>query len=304
MRTNAMESAAAVLRQPPSGMVVITASYGPDIELFADLHASVLRHFPNDVNHYVVVPAGDLADFSRFAGPRCRVLSVSEFLPREVVDVPGLNLWLNIRSPWPPLRGWIVQQLVKIGLASDVDADAVVVADSDVVFIRPVSLNDFTRGSAVLLCRAVGVITEDLPRHMIWVQRAHQLLGLPLGSPPYNDYVGNPVPWDRRLVSAMCDRVEEVTGRPWTTAVGRNLHVSECMLYGTFVDAASGGAHPAQAEQPLRCHSYWDEVPLDLPGAVDFLAGASDEDFAVMLSAKSATPLHVRRAALRELGIA
>jgi hypothetical protein len=48
-----------------------------------------------------------------------------------------------------------------------------------------------------------------------------------------------------------------------------------------------------------RCHSYWDETPLDAKGAGDFLAGTRDDDIAVMISAKSRTPLHIRRDAFR-----
>ena len=43
-----------------SKMVVVTPTYAPDLELFSDLHQSVLRCFPADVRHVAVVPETDL----------------------------------------------------------------------------------------------------------------------------------------------------------------------------------------------------------------------------------------------------
>jgi hypothetical protein len=45
------------------------------------------------------------------------------------------------------------------------------------------------------------------------------------------------------------------------------------------------------------CHAYWDEVPLNVQDAANFLSGIHFTDIAAMISAKSHTPLAVRRAA-------
>ena len=38
------------------------------------------------------------------------VIGVRDVLPRSVVTVPFTKLWMNLRRPVPPLRGWIIQQ--------------------------------------------------------------------------------------------------------------------------------------------------------------------------------------------------
>ena len=42
----------------------------------------------------------------------------------------------------------------------------------------------------------------------------------------------------------MLARVEEVTGRRWLEAVGKELHFSECTLYGVYADEVEQGRRP------------------------------------------------------------
>jgi hypothetical protein len=39
-----------------SALAVITPSFGPDFELCAALHASVLAHSPESARHHIIVP--------------------------------------------------------------------------------------------------------------------------------------------------------------------------------------------------------------------------------------------------------
>jgi hypothetical protein len=75
-------------------------------------------------------------------------------------------------------------------------------------------------------------------------------------------------------------------------------------LYGVFVDEVLGAPANAFASTDTRCHSYWEEESLDATTAAGFLGGVKPDDVAVMISAKSRTPLEVRRAALRGLSLA
>lgn len=64
-----------------SQMVVVTPTYAPDLELFRDLHQSVLRCFPPNVRHVAVVPETHRSLFRQFEGSRCEVVGVREVLP-------------------------------------------------------------------------------------------------------------------------------------------------------------------------------------------------------------------------------
>lgn len=302
MTESAIDMARRALSEAPKGLAVMTPSYLPDLPLFTDLHASVVRWFPKDTVHVAIVPTRDRVAFESLSSPQCRVLTVPEVLPGGFHGVPGANMWLSRRAPWPPVRGWIVQQLAKFGIADHIEADALIFADSDVVFVRPVNLDTFTDNGAVRFYRVAGTLHDSLPRHMIWTREAGRMLGLPVGEPPYDDYIFSPIAWDRRLVLATRRRIEEVTNRDWAVEMGRRLHLSECMLYGMFVNYVARSEHPAETCD-MHSHTYWDEIPLDEEGLRTFVGGLRDSDIAIMLSAKSRTSPEARRAALSRAGI-
>jgi hypothetical protein len=278
-------------------MVVVTPTYAPDLELFSDLHASVLRWFPADVRHVVVVTEPDLAPFRRFEGQRCTVVGVGDVLPRSVRALPLTKLWLNLRRPLPPLRGWILQQLVKLAVAEQVPERVVVTADSDLVFIRPVTAATFAPGGRVRLYRQDDGVDNSMSRHVRWHTVAHDLLGLPAApSPPLPDYVTALNSWDRDVVRRLLHRVEELAARRWLEAIGKELHFSECMLYGVYADEVEG-ARDLELTHDSLCHAYWGNTPLTTEGAATWLSSVGPDDVAYMISAKSNTPLSVRRAA-------
>jgi hypothetical protein len=278
-------------------MVVVTPTYAPDLDLFSDLHESVLRWFPTDVCHLVVVTEPDLAPFRRFEGPRCVVVGVGDVLPRSLRALPLTKLWVNLRRPMPPLRGWILQQLVKLAVGQQVQERVIVLADSDLVFIRPVTLATFAPGGRVRLYRNDDGVDDSMPRHLRWHAIARELLGLPPApAPPLPDYVSALNSWDREIVGRTLRRIEDVTDRRWLEAVGKELHFSECMLYGVYADEFERAEDVTVTPRSL-CHTYWDNVPLTAEGAAAVLSSVGPHDVAYMIGSKSNTPLSVRRAA-------
>jgi hypothetical protein len=278
-------------------MSVITKSFAPDFDLCADLHRSVLACAPDTVHHHIIVPRQDLDLFDRLAGSRTHIHCEADFLPRSFVPVPFSNFTINVRQAFPPVRGWILQQIVKLAAVAASEDDVVLVADSDVEFVRPFGVETFLRGSMARFYRNPNTIAEQLPRHMIWQRTARALLGLPPGTPPYTDYILPMVVCDPTLVRRMLERVAATTGRPWTTAIAKQLHFSEWTLYGVFVDEVIGAPAKSFVSGDSLCWTYWDEIPLDPDGAAHFLRGVRSTDVAAMISAKSRTPLAVRRAA-------
>lgn len=282
-------------------MAVVTPTYAPDLDLFGDLHASVLRCFPAGVRHVAVVDEPDLPLFRQFEGPRCLVLSVRDVLPRSVRALPFTTLRVNVRRPVPPLRGWIVQQLVKLAVARQLPERVAVLADSDLVFVRPVTESTFAPRGRTRLYRRDGGVDASLPRHVRWHVAAHALLGLPPApAPPLPDYVSSLNTWDRDVVARTLRRIEEVTARRWPEAVGRELHFSEWTLYGLYADEVEHGNAVTVTGDSL-CRSYWDTAPLTGDGAAAFISSLAPDDVAYMIGAKSRTPLMVRRAAHAEV---
>lgn len=279
-------------------MAVITPSFAPDFELCADLNRSVLANSPESVRHHIIVPSSDLELFGRLAGPRTHIRCENDFLPRSFVSFGKYKI--NLGRPFPPVRGWILQQVIKLAAVAACEEDVALLVDSDIEFIRPFNVDTFVRNGVVRFYRKPGAVDKGLPRHVIWHRVARTLLGLPARKPPYADYVSSLLPWDPAIVRRLLDRVTATTKRPWTTAIARELHFSEWTLYGVFVDEAIGAPANSFASDDPLCMAYWGNVPLDRRGTIEFLHGVQPNDVAVMISAKSHTPLAVRRAAFAD----
>jgi Family of unknown function (DUF6492) len=280
-------------------LAVITPSYAPDLELCRDLNRSVIECTPADVRHHIVLPRRDLEAFASLRGPRTELWTVDALLPPRMLALPVANTWLNLRRPYPPIRGWVIQQLVKLHAAAELDADVWLLADSDVVFVRPVTAQTFQQDGRFCYYRGDNAVDKSMPRHILWHDVARRLLGLPpAGPPPLPDYISPVNVWDRQTVLALRDRIEQVTGRNWLDAIGSQLHISEFMLYGLFVEAVlQSSAHVVAAESMLL-HTYWPSTPLSRAAAQDFVHALPPDNVALMISAKSCTPLDVRREAL------
>ena len=280
-----------------SDLAIVTPSYAPDLELFAELRRSVLDHFPTDVTHFVIVPRCDVEAFAHFRGARCEVIPEPELVPRHVVKVPWTGLHFNPRRPFPPIRGWVLQQLLKLASVDIVNANTIVLVDSDVVFVRPVDQETFAPAGRARFFRLDAAIDDRLPRHVRWHAVASRLLGVAPEGLPLPDYVTSLNTWDRQTVFDLLQRIEDVAGRSWFDVIGRELHFSEWTLYGKFVDRFID----IPSSSDTLCHTYWDPRPLDQASADRFVTDIADTDVAVMISAKSRTPLAVRRTALSAL---
>jgi hypothetical protein len=278
-------------------LVVVTPSYARDYELCRDLNRSIDTWMPGDVRHHIVVPRIDLPLFRTLAGNRTVIHDVGEFLPSAMLKVPKLNMWVNIRRPWPPIRGWITQQLVKLSAAAALDADVVLLIDSDMVLVAPTELASFQQDGNLAMYRKPEAVHDGLPRHRLWLQSARNLLGLePPESGNLTDYICWPCVWDAKTVRSMLRRVEDVTGMAWQSAIAAQLHFSEMMLYGVYVDEVQGGP-PAETPH-MKSISYSDETALSSAELGELLRAGSAGVLAVMISAKADIPKDVRSNAL------
>jgi hypothetical protein len=288
-------------------MSVITKSFAPDFDLCVDLHRSVLAYAPRSVDHRIIVPRTDLGRFRRLANSRTHVHCMADLLPRSFVTIHPSGMTINLGRPFPPVRGWILQQVIKLAAIAKSTDDVVLVVDSDTEFVRPFTVETFVRNGVVRFYRKPNEIDQEHPRHVIWHRVARALLGLPPAQPPYPDYISPMVACDPAIVRQMLARVTATTGLPWATAIARQIHFSEWTLYGVFVDHFMGAQASAFASEEPLCLSYYETVPMDRGDAMRFLRQLQPADVAAMISSKSGTPLDVRRAAFvdhRAAGIA
>jgi len=282
-------------------MALITKSYAPDFELCGALNRSVLDNSPSTIEHRIVVPRSDLCLFTQLEGPRTHICCEADLLPRTFVRLPFVNVTISLLRPFPPVRGWIQQQVVKLAAIAASAEDAVLVVDSDAEFIRPFTPATFVRDGVVRFFRNPDQIDSRLPRHLTWHRVARTLLGLPAAEPPYPDYISSPLAWDPNIVRQMLTRVAATTGQPWATAIAGQLDFSECVLYGVFVDSVMGASAGSFASNDSLCSVYWQPTPLNQDTAAEFVRSVRPTDVAVVIQSKSLTPMAVRKATFAAL---
>jgi hypothetical protein len=221
-------------------------------------------------------------------------------MPGRYVRIGRGDSYVNALRPWPPVRGWISQQAIKIAAAAQADADVVLVADSDVVLVRPVRAERFATGGRRLIFREDNGVNAGMERHLIWHRVARELFGLPPApAPPLPDYVSSFNFWDPSAIRAMQQRIQETTGRDWLDAFTSQLHISEFMLYGIFVDEVLSAGSPRPGADTAVCHNTWQTTPMDHDQAIAFADRLGPDAVAMMISAKSRTPVDIRRAAIQ-----
>ncbi|WP_257513182.1 DUF6492 family protein [Microbacterium sp. zg.Y909] len=278
---------------------IVTPSYARDFELCRELVRSRLAYGPAGVTHTIVVPPSDLHRFAALGDSGATIVSTRSMLPRNFVGLPGLNMWLNLRHPFPPVRGWIAQQIIKLASVARSDADAVLVVDSDIEFVRPFSLQSFLVEDRAPLYRLPGAVTPSMARHILWDDVAHRMLGLAGRADARRpDYISWPSLWEPSVVRALLERVAAVAGVDWMTAISREVHFSEMVLYGVFRERVRAREEGLVLVEDMHCLSVSDETTLGEDELSALLGRLHPTDIAVMVSAKSGTEMAARRAAI------
>jgi hypothetical protein len=287
-------------------LAVITPSYAPDFESFRVLHRSVLAFSDPSVIHYVIVPDEDAPLFGALSSYRLRVVRYGQVLPksfvstawfaRAVAKIPQLPrgarfIAVNLRHPWPPLRGWLLQQIVKLRMATCAEADVLLLVDSDVQIIRPIGPSLFVDRARVRTYRKPGGITADMKRHVNWHETARRLIGVPPdGDPPYDDPVSSFISWDPGIVRSAVNRIRDVAGRPWETAVAREWDFSEYVLIAEYLQEFIQPDRRSFISDRTLCHSHWSSTPLTVDSARAFVESLSPDDVAIHVQSISRTP--------------
>jgi hypothetical protein len=268
-----------------------TISYGPDRDRCALLCRS-LDAFAPSVEHWIVVDRADLALFGSLQSSRTTLLTTEDVLPvwlrRLDIRRIGLrsNIWVQARGK--PVRGWLVQQMIKLALAQRLTADVLVHADSDAVLMRPFRTSSVIDGDGrVRLYAQPDAVDETLPNHVLWHRSAEKLLGIEPAELPLPDFITSLVPWKRQNAVALLEHVQRNTGRHWLRALAAAWNVSEYTLYGRFATNVLGESGRQYVTSSSLCRDYWTPVPLSRQELEAFLDGIGPEEIGVSITAKA-----------------
>lgn len=290
---------------PPAPKVcLVTPTYVPERDLFRRLSQSVQTFAGPDVEHLVFTSRADEAAFRPLLSERGRIVLTEDALDHQFRRLPSwLNplpsrreIWVSART-WP-IRGWILQQILKIGAALHTQADILIYADSDTMLIKPMTRETFLIDGRLRLM-AERAVCGHFPSHRSWDKSARQLLGLP--SQPYNgdNFIGDFISWYRPFALKMLEHIAEVSGLPWWLTLARHPQISEYHLYGVFVETFM--ANHTEAPVPTPDHLYlttWDYDLMKDSEVERFLQDLDDHHLGVTLQSRSGIPLARRNTIL------
>jgi hypothetical protein len=282
---------------------LVTISYRGDFDLARDLCRSVDRFLDQRVEHVLVVPRSDEQLFAPLRSPWRRIVLVEDVLPAGYHRVP-LPQRIRIGSYhrrlremwWTPrglVRGWIIQQIVKLSAPSYIESSTVAFADSDVVLIAPLPLERLTDSRGTRFYAVPGA-TSDSEMHARWHSIARRLLGL--GGTGYTgaDYIGNLITWNRSDIVALQERVARVAGRRWDAAIVGLRAFSEYILYGVFVDRVLSDAGERSTSEDL-VHAGWFYDLASEQGIAEYVNAVSESAVGVAIQSTEPFTLAERR---------
>jgi hypothetical protein len=235
------------------------------------------------VPHYLIVDRPDRAAFSHLVGQKRRLIESESILGNWTFRMPGRkSLWLTPRAL--PVRGWIIQQILKIGAIDVIPERTLVFCDSDTAFFR-----HFDRGD-LMVDGKIGLLDVDFStdESRRWTTTSRKLLGVTPLNGNYRTYVGNMICWNRETVKAMRQQIETITGSSWQIALLRKPGFSEYMIYGTFVREVVGydRVDHAPSAVPLVKASWGTALSTD-SAIEEFFSEFDQRTVAVMIHSKA-----------------
>lgn len=289
-------------------LVLLTCSMARDLEIFGVLAASVDACAGPDVRHVVIVPKRDLAAFRRFAGPRREIVAQEEVLPVRLWALPkalgrlaflhdALRRPLYLTARGKVMRGWMIQQVLKIEYARQADCVAVLHVDSDVFFVRHFGAVDVLRDGRMAFFRVDEA--EENPAHRRWGEAAAACLGVTLPAGWASHYIENCVPWHRDVAQGMVERIEAVHGRPYHDVLLTFPSISEYFIYGLFADLLLREPVLDPASRSV-CNSFWPATPDEAFDTGRQVARMEPWHKALAVQSTHAFPLAARERAFRD----
>ena len=264
---------------------IITPSYRGDFDRCSLLCRSMDALVTGNWHHYIIVETVDLALFRPLASNRRTILQMETLLPRSFRHLARIPI-INNRSLWHSWRtgfmvGWHVQQMVKLEMAFQVEAEGLLYCDSDVFFVRPFNVESLCQAGQFRFYRTEKRYDENTITNPKFSTVSARQLGMS-GKPfPCPTYVENLVPWHRSTVKALCDHIAKNSGRDWRVTLGRDIFISEYTLYGLYVEyVMKDRSHLQVSHEPL-CKTIWHKGVVRNDTLADFCFDLNDPVVAV-----------------------
>jgi hypothetical protein len=272
-------------------LALITPTYARDRRLLDISCAHVDRYCGGDIEHLIIPSRAEKNIFKHLAGVRRRVIYKEDVFDQFIQHLPfrirGKEIFLF--NYVLPVRGWIVQQLLKFCAPDITDADLFVFLDSDVFPIRRFSATNFLIDRKVRFLRKPSF--ADIEPHRKWHRSAGRLLGLAEKSYYGADYIGHFISWRSDTCVELRKFLEEKWGTRWLRLLSREADISEYILYGIYVDQILDGdtCRHYMVDAELCLSSWYFDSNKDLISQL--IAALRNEHLAVNLQSNLGLPI-------------
>jgi hypothetical protein len=272
-------------------IALITPTYARDRHLLDISCAHVDRYCEGNIEHVIIPSRAERDIFKHLSGLRRRIIYkediFDQFVRRLPFPIRGKEIFFF--DYVFPVRGWIIQQLLKFCAPDVTDADVFVFLDSDVFPIRRFSAANFVLDGRVRLLKKPGF--ADIQPHRKWHRSAGRLFGLPEKSYYGADYIGHFVSWRRDTCVELRKFLEEKWGTRWPRLLSREANISEYILYGIFVDQVLSGdpCRHYMAKGELCLSSWYFDSNKDLTSQL--IEALLDDHLAVNLQSNLNLPI-------------
>ena len=267
---------------PMMSAAFVTPTFTPDLGR-CELLVESLDRFAPETRHYLLVDAREIRKFQHLGSARTIVVPSEEVIDSRFTRLPGARgFWVSWHAP--PVRGWIMQQLLKLASPKVVAEDVIICVDSDTAFIRR-----FTRDHVFREAK-IGLLDVDYAGGMVprWTSIAAELLGVDLATCPSRGHVGELIAWSRQHLLGLHERIESASDLPWQVAIARKTTFSEYILYGTYIRCLLGydASNHVPATKAL-VRQPWDHDLSDAAALRKYIADPEPDNIAVMIHSKS-----------------
>jgi len=239
---------------------LVTPSYGPDFERCKVLCESVEKFVSNYKKHIIIVDNKDYNLFKTLRSSKTEIIIKEDYLPEWLCKMPlSKKWWFSFKTL--PVRGWILQQIVKLSMAEILSDELFLFVDSDVAFIRTFNAASVVQNNQIRLYSAPRK-SQDYhdKRKQKWHLHAAKMFAITDTSLLTQDYISQLVVWRRDTLTHLTQFIQESHQRPWKEVLCGTLDFSEYTLYGIFAEhiLKENSGHFTTAQELCYCSWHQD----------------------------------------------
>jgi hypothetical protein len=227
-------------------LAIVTMSFKDDFKECGLLCESIDIFVGNDIIHYIIVNDEDYKLFQAYNYGQHTIRKISEILPKWLIRFPFKIAGHRFHiSPFTyPVRGWIIQQICKLGVFEIIgkDIDAVLNLDSESVFMRPFNYDYFVKNEKYIMFRLKEIELSPVDKGFCIVAKHLLRTDKDISSISQHSYINELVCFERKNLTELLQLIasNNLFGS-WKMALCNTYRFSEYFLYGIYVNDILGG---------------------------------------------------------------